>query len=526
MDWFATQAGLSLEIDNTPPGTFNYIDDQEYSPAEALSILNRSLLSKGFVLIRRDRMLKVWNLADPIPPWLVDTITPEEIDKRGDYEILSVLFNLEKLTPAEAEGEIAKLKGPQGVVVTLPKSRQIQVTDMGVKLKDIHKFIQRAEDPLGLLAGQIATIELQHEPPERVLPVVRSMLEFPEDKNVSTDGSLRFAVDPTGKRILVSGTPEKIARMKEIVRMVDIDGPGVPKLGGIELQAQIEKYSITSADPQVVFNVLQTMMQGLPDVRLALDTKSNIIIAQARPAEQATIKATIEQLDSHRPMAVIRLHSLDPQLAVAAINKMFGITDAKTPPANAPQVDADVTTRQLLVHGTEGQIAQIRQLLEQMGETEIASATAANDNKVRMLTVSPRSARAILEQIQNVWPVTHKNRIREVAPSAVIPSMIPGADAAPSDIPQRTIDRTRDQSPKDMEPPQRGEPPLRGEPPRMLNPGQPAAPPAAGAGRGRTRRNPRGAAAAGRRDEPHGFFRRQGKNPSGRGRTSGAVASG
>ena len=57
-------------------------------------------------------------------------------------------------------------------------------------------------------------------------------------------------------------------------------------------------YSIKQSDPKTVLQVLQTLLAGQPDVRLDLDTTTNKIIVLARKAEHATVKATIEQLES------------------------------------------------------------------------------------------------------------------------------------------------------------------------------------------------------------------------------------
>ena len=74
LDWFADQAGLSLLMESPPPGTFNYRDSRSYTPAEALDVLNGVLLTKGYTLVRRERMLVVVNLEDGIPPNLVPDV--------------------------------------------------------------------------------------------------------------------------------------------------------------------------------------------------------------------------------------------------------------------------------------------------------------------------------------------------------------------------------------------------------------------------------------------------------------------
>src|SRR5687768_10122621 len=106
LDWFADQAGLSLVFETLPPGTFNYNDTRTYSPAEALDVLNSVLLIKGYTLVRKDRMLVVVNLEDPIPPNLVPDISLEELDERGEYELVRVLFPVWNMTPDQAGQEI------------------------------------------------------------------------------------------------------------------------------------------------------------------------------------------------------------------------------------------------------------------------------------------------------------------------------------------------------------------------------------------------------------------------------------
>ena len=113
LDWFAKQADLSLVADVVPPGTFNYSDTHEYTPTEAIDLLNSVLLTKGYTLIRRNRMLMLVNLEDGIPANLVSTVPVNSLDGRGEFEVVRVIFDLEKLKPEEVEGEIKKLLGPQ-----------------------------------------------------------------------------------------------------------------------------------------------------------------------------------------------------------------------------------------------------------------------------------------------------------------------------------------------------------------------------------------------------------------------------
>jgi len=342
--WFAKQADLSLVMDAPPPGTFNYTDTRRYSPAEALDVLNGVLLTKGFTLVRRERMLMVVNLEDgPIPPNLVPAVDLKDLDTKGEFEVMSVLFTLHRITPDEAEAEIGKLIGPQGAIVKLPKARQIQITETGGRLRRIRTVLEAIEGPQSAIGA--AT-----------------------------------------------------------------DAP------------QLEVYSIASADPQSVFDVLQTLLSGVPDVRLAIEPKSGNLVAFARPAQHATIRATIDQMQRDaRKIEVIHLTRVDPQLAVLAINKLFG-GDGKDGSTTAPKVDAEPTSRQLLIRGSDAQIAQIRQLLNQMGESA-STETAQNKSNVRMIPLKGRAAQMALEQAEQLWPTLRKNKVRVVSPASVAPSV-------------------------------------------------------------------------------------------------------
>jgi hypothetical protein len=50
LQWLAEQAEMSLVMDAPPPGTFNYSDTREYTPEEAIDMLNGVLIVKGYTL--------------------------------------------------------------------------------------------------------------------------------------------------------------------------------------------------------------------------------------------------------------------------------------------------------------------------------------------------------------------------------------------------------------------------------------------------------------------------------------------
>jgi type II secretory pathway component GspD/PulD (secretin) len=418
LDWFAQQADFSLILDAPPPGTFNYTDNRLYTPAEAIDLLNSVLLTKGYTLVRRDRMLLVINLEDGIPPNLVQQVSVAELDKKGEYELVSSLFPLGKFAPEDADKEIRPLLGPQGSMLVLPKAKQIYVTETAGKLRTIRDIIRGIEDPSLDMNDKVVVLKLKHILPSDLMLTMRPLMGMPEGVNATPDGSLRLAPDELSGRIFATGKPEKIAKLQDLVQVLDTPPEeSLTPATAIETP-QLEVYTITTADTDAVLQVLRTLLGGSVDVRLDKDAKTGNIVALARPSEHATIKATIEQMQKDtRQVEVIKLRKLDPQVAVIAINKLFG-GDTETPSPSAPKVDADPNTLQLLVRGSESQIEQIRELLGKMGEVSIDE-TASNFERsnVRTIPLTGRAATSALEQMQSLWPTLHSNKIRAITPS-------------------------------------------------------------------------------------------------------------
>ena len=223
IEWFAKQADLSLIMEAAPPGSFSYSDNREYTPAEAIDLINTVLATKGYTLVRRDRMLMLINLEDGIPPNLVPTVSAESLNDKGEYELVRVLFDLDKFKPDEAEAEVKKMLGPQGSVTALPKSRRLSVTDTAGRLRAIRAMIDRVEKPEGSAAAGFRTVQLKYVRADDVMPILRQLLDIPEDKMAAADGSLRIAVEPRNDRLMfLTGQPEKVGRVVDIVQELDV----------------------------------------------------------------------------------------------------------------------------------------------------------------------------------------------------------------------------------------------------------------------------------------------------------------
>jgi type II secretory pathway component GspD/PulD (secretin) len=419
IEWLAEQADLSLEIPTAPPpGTFNYRDTRHYSPKEAMDVINSTLYPKGYLLVRRDRRLEVWNLQDPIPHDLLPISTPEELAGYGDYELVRCRFDLRRLTPDEAELEVDKLKGPYGIIVKIPKARQIYVTDLGLRLREIKATLEAIENPKGSKGDATKIVTLENLTPTEFLVQARPLLEIPDGMFAAADGSLRIAADETNNRLIVAGRPDKVEKVEEYVKLLDVV-PGYTAAGGVQTP-QFEVYPLGTADGEMVRNVLAAMLaREARLVKMDIDAKGNNLMVMAPPRIHASIKATLDQvLKDTSQIKVIKLSRLDPQAVVLHINKVLG-GDEKLPAPNAPKVDADIVNSQIIVRGSGAQIAEIERMLEQMGElpSDSTALTSATRSTMRVIPLTGRAQRDALAQIEQAFSAVRPNKIRIVRPS-------------------------------------------------------------------------------------------------------------
>ena len=437
IEFFAKQAGYSLEDEVQVPGTINYSDTKAYTPDQVLDIINRNILRKGFLLVKSGRMLSIFDVSQgPIPPEFVPVITPDELAERGDYEIVRVQFTVRKYLPDEIATEVRPVLGPYGSITILPKAHQLLVTELGGKLRGIKKTIDEIESDDAQHDHRIIVVRLKKLSPTEFMTFARPQLGIPDAQFWTTDGSLRMTPDELGKKIVVGGKAIMINQVQELVKLLDGDdapsgvagaGGGGPGIGPEYEVPQFEQYPITRADATLVHQVLTTLLAPMPDARISLDPISKSISALARPSVHRTIKAIIDEMQGAGPsVSVFKLRKTDPQALVLTLNKLFGLStvdsssrSSSSAPSTAStlKVDADPVNQLLICKGTKADIEMVREYLIQIGEvpappgSPLAAGGAGGGDRspVRMFPMGGQSGEAALERALRFYQFTNPN---------------------------------------------------------------------------------------------------------------------
>src|SRR6056297_151605 len=313
LDWFASEADLALQLDQAPIGTFTFSDpSRSYSVSEALDVLNLTLMKSGYTLVRRGRILQLIDLerekADKMISEIAELVDPADLDERGKSDIVSSIFPLGSLSPSDAREELAQMIGPAGRIVVLDSARRVKVTESASKLIAIRDMLEQ----VSTAETDVVEIVLKNRAADEILEIARPLLGLESGENSGED--IRISVGLYGDRIYASGLPGKLGLLQSIVDRADRQTTSDDTTEGTELKLPIFRtHRVRTADTTTAFDVLQTLLAGTPDARLAIDPKTDAIIAWARPETHQLIEATIAEMEgSGQSFKVLDLRRLDP----------------------------------------------------------------------------------------------------------------------------------------------------------------------------------------------------------------------
>jgi len=430
LKWLAKEAELSLQTDFYPPGTFTYRDPYRvYSVADAMDIMNSVMLSRGYTLVRRQRALMCVDLGSGdaevvrgLIRELAELVPSEQLDQRGEYEMCKSVFTMQRLSVEEAEKEVKQLLGPQGSIVPMINAGQLLVTETGGKLRIIRDTLMRSEMPESSRTAKIVSLPLKNMSAEEVLGIARPLLGLKDSNNVSDD--LSVSTDAFGATLFATGTPDKLQKLRDIVLQVDVAPADTAATTSSTEQPLVKSHPVLGSDPQTTMDVLQTQFAGQTNINMALDPKSNNIIARATPTDHKIIDEIIATLAGElSEFQVIELDKIDTQAAILTLEKFFGKQSSREKDAAAgsgPIFYGDTITRRIMVRGTKQEVEQVRSLLNKVQES--GPTLDGLRNNARFLPYSGKSADRILDQIDLLWEATnHKGRIRKIEPREPTP---------------------------------------------------------------------------------------------------------
>jgi hypothetical protein len=148
LEWLTDQTGLPVITNTKPTGTFTFVPPgpaTKYTVPEIVDIINEGLLAQKLLLIRRDRSFVIVPADERIDPGSLPRLLPDELEKRGKTEFVSVVIPLRTLQAEEIAPEVKKMLGPFGEVIALKKANQLVLQDTAGSLRRIYQLVEDVE---------------------------------------------------------------------------------------------------------------------------------------------------------------------------------------------------------------------------------------------------------------------------------------------------------------------------------------------------------------------------------------------
>ncbi|MES2792367.1 MAG: secretin N-terminal domain-containing protein [Planctomycetota bacterium] len=362
---FAEHAGLTLDLNVVPPGTFNYFDDGKFTVTQALDILNGYLTQKGYILVRRDKFLVVVATEGGVPPNLIPQVPLSELPKRGRFELVSVLLPVDGLDPDSAADEAQELLGPQGKIVPLSKSGKLLITDLAGNIQRINDLL----NGLGVV-------------PSGNTPIFQSF----QLKHVSVLEGEKVVRDLFGLQQRPLGGSAPAATTPAVNNSSSMGGFGMSRFGsggpwgggnpwdrgdrGGD-RGDRDRGSSSSRSSSQASTPAAPVSAGNGRIQVATDLRTNTLMVTAKPEDLKVVEAALKTLDvDDRTNSLARnLNGRNsPQLEVYPISTADSLVVIQTINNLIPSaiVNEDAKAKRLHVFATADEQLQIKALIAQI----------------------------------------------------------------------------------------------------------------------------------------------------------------
>lgn len=292
LDWFAAQSDLALVMNEAPTGGFTYSDSKNHTPTEAIDLLNSVLQSKGFTLVRREKMLIVSRTSNGIPYDQVPKVKPEELSERGRFEYVSVLFPLEGRPVEQVTKEVAAFLGTNGQATPLPTTGQLMVVDTAGRVDAIRKLIDSIPKPKPKEKPKPKAPKKEKPKPPPPVFRVHSAAGLNIDRAMETlktlYGDAKLTGDSKAEQI-TAFTPaaKQDAIAKTLAQMTsNVTGDNEPRL---------QIYPITDQD---VDQLRDVVAQANPGIQVSADSAGSRLLVVGDVAQHSGVQRTLETLDA------------------------------------------------------------------------------------------------------------------------------------------------------------------------------------------------------------------------------------
>lgn len=400
--WFADEAKLSIYAKHGyPDGTFTIRDGRKYSMVDALDELNHRLQLNGFLLIRRNSELIVINSEKGFELSLIDRVKPEDLKKRGKYDLMFCTFDITGLDAEAVEGQIKGLVDEErGKVIPVGVSNSITVMEFGHTLRNIKQHIDAAK----LNRKRVRILHrLKFINNETVMRVARPSFGFEDGEDKLENGSLIVVPGDSEKAMWISGTKLMVDDFIELANSMDKQENATDP----EEITQIKTKAFPiESDAELIQKIISDTFSGTADVsNMNYSEETEQLFVRGTPKAFKEIEELLNDIRKNGLLTVeVFTYGRDPEDLIDLIKEGLGLEDLSSS-AGADKTNAptffEKSSRSFLVRGTPGDVRQIQELAGKIDPVPDDSETEKKGYE--KIILNPKNRNAVLKNLQIIW---------------------------------------------------------------------------------------------------------------------------
>ena len=328
LQWLANIGGHDFDWQELPDDYINFSADRKYTVAETRDVFNRLLLERGFTMVLQGEVMLVTKVSN-LDPSLVPRVEDEsQLLDLAPHDFVKFTFQLpDELKADQAAEDVKQLLSRHAKVHPLQATNRLLVIDIVANLRDVSQLIN-AEHAAATGKEVPREFTIQYARAERVADQVMILL----------------GLNPSDRR-----TPQ-------------------------ELQLEMQRMQILSGEQKKGRDISKFITKGGgPAVYLAVNYRRNSILANAPPAEMATIERAVRMLDvpsgslvgttpQTLSMKKYTLVTLSPQSIVSTLEQI-GELDPRT------QLKIDTGSKTVFAYATLADHEKINAMIDRLDGT-------------------------------------------------------------------------------------------------------------------------------------------------------------
>jgi hypothetical protein len=218
--WLTEITELPVIASNMPTGSFTFVPpsiggmEMTYTVPEIIDILNESLFTQQYMIVRRRASIMVWSADEPFDPILLPRLTLDDLPNYGNTEVVKIGFQPQGVSVESLAAVVKEMISPYGQAFAIKEKNLLDVLDKAGNLRGMIGFLEGRLDPTTCplwahrcLHSQAAAVADQVE---RFL----SNLLLPRRARAV---DVIVAVEEATNTLVVSGPPDMVSRIMMLV---------------------------------------------------------------------------------------------------------------------------------------------------------------------------------------------------------------------------------------------------------------------------------------------------------------------